>query len=58
MFFTPYDFALRVEIGECDTCLQSNFSRTSHLKNRPLSEMGVREDLMGVREDFKKVQKV
>ena len=48
---SPYDFALRVEIGEFDTCPQSNFSRPAHLKNRPLS-------LMGVWEDFKKVQKV
>ena len=28
----PYDFALTVEIGECDTCLQSNFTRPAHLK--------------------------
>ena len=25
-----YDFALRVEIEECDTCPESNFSRPAH----------------------------
>ena len=35
---TPlYDFALRAELGECDTCPQSNFSRPAHKKIIPLT---------------------
>jgi len=35
-----YDFALRVEIGESDTCSKTNFSRPAHVqKNIPLTLM-------------------